>query len=116
MLRNSATSTRTELAFQNRGKYEATVNAFSCNLLLALIMFQKCFKQRRQMCSGVRTCEIHVDVFDSTASINLLFLLISFQCQCSCLANEGFPEAHMFVDSSFKIIRPVTRISVKATQ
>jgi hypothetical protein len=44
------------------------------------------------------------------------FLLISFQCQWSCLANEGFSEAHMFVDSSFVIIRPVTRKSVKSTR
>jgi hypothetical protein len=116
MVRNSATSTKIELPSQDRRKYEATVNSFSCTLMLLLVRLQKDFQQRRQMCNGLRTCEIHVDVFDSSASINFLFLLINFQCQWSCLANEGFPEAHMFVDSSFKIIRPVTRKSVKSTR
>jgi hypothetical protein len=82
--------------------------------MLLLIMFQKGLQQRRQMCSEIRTSEIHIDVFDSSASINHLFLLIRFQCQWTCLSKEGFPKAHMFVDSSFKIIRPVTRKSVSS--
>jgi hypothetical protein len=80
MVRNSAISTRTELPFQDKGKCEATVNSFSCTLMLLLIRFQKDFQYRRQMCSEGRTCEIHVDVFDSSSSINLLCMLISFEC------------------------------------